>query len=179
MVRRRLGLQENAAALDVYFDDDSKGARVPWFSITGGNHARLIWSFMTNYTFTDASVECLWTCRDGSDNLVAFAIGTYTAATNLFSDVKYYATAYGNKNYRTPDDPVPVYSINLDDGSQPVLIEPENVLLPEGYSFDADGVLRDADGNPYMGDEGWAADFESQFKSSKEYREYMLSKGAA
>lgn len=169
-------LKKNAEALDVYFDDDDKGARVPWFSVTGDNHARLVWSFMTNYTFTSDSVECLWICRDTSNNMVAFALGTYTASTSLFSDVSYYATAYGNKNYRTPDDPIPVYSIDLSDGSNSVLLDPDNVLQPEGYTFDESGKLVDPDGNAYMEDESWAANFEEIFKASKEYRESELAK---
>lgn len=172
-------ITRNAEALDVYFDDASKGARVPWFIVTSENHARLVWTFMTNYTFTADSVECLWTCRDTQDNLVAFAMGTYDGTSGLFSDVKYYATAYGNKNYRTPDDPVPVYSIDLSDGTATTLVDPEGILYPEGYMFNENGELVDENGDPYLGNEEWASDFEELFKSSKEYREFLLSKQGA
>lgn len=170
-------MKKNAESLDVYFDDDTKNARVPWFSVTSDNAARLIWTFMTNYMFSGDTVECLWMCRDNPGNLVAFAIGTYTASTNLFSDVHYYATAYGNKNYRTPDDAVPVYSIDLADGSSNVLIDPSMLPGKDSYGFNSDGQLVDPDGNAYMDDENWASSFENSFKDSKAYRDYMLSQG--
>ena len=170
-------LTKNAEALDVYFDDDDKNARVPWFTVTNENAARLVWTFMTNYTFSTETVECLWMCRDNPGNLVAFALGTYTASTNLFSDVHYYATAYGNKNYRTPDDPVAVYSIDLSDGSAGGLMDPSAMIQPEGFTFNENGQLVAPDGEVYMEDEGWAAAFEDAFKNSKEYREQMLAKG--
>lgn len=174
-------MQKNAEALDVYFDVDDKNARVPWFSVTSENNARLVWTFMTNYMFTSDSVECLWVCRDNPGNLVAFALGTYTASTNLFSDVRYYATAYGNKNYRTPEDPIPVYSISLADGSQTEIEIPDSALPPaEGWSFNSDGQLVNPDGEVYMDDdENWASNFEDAFKDSKAYRDYMKTKGDA
>lgn len=170
-------LTKNAEALDVYFDIDDKNARVPWFSVTSDTPARLVWTFMTNYTFSTESVECLWVCRDNPGNLVAFAMGTYTASTGLFSDVKYYATAYGNKNYRTPDDPVTVYSVDLADGSGSIDIDQSAMIQPDGFNFDADGNLIGPDGEPYMENENWASAFEDAFKNSKDYREQMLTKG--
>ena len=172
-------ITKNAEALDVYFDDTAKNARVPWFTVTGDTPARLVWTFMTNYTFSAETVECLWLCRDNAGNLVAFTLGTYSGSTGLFSDVHYYATAYGNKNYRTPDDPVSTYSVDLTDGSGSVTVGTDAMVRPEGYSFDENGNLIGPDGEPYMGDENWAADFEDAFKNSQAYREQMLQKGDA
>lgn len=169
-------LVKNAEALDVYFDDDDKNARVPWFTVTNDNPARLVWTFMTNYTFSAESVECLWVCRDNSGNLVAFALGTYTASNGLFSNVRYYGTAYGNKNYRTPDDTVAPYSVDLIDGSGSTTVDTSAMIEPEGFHFDENGNLIGPNGEPYMGDENWAANFEDTFKKSQEYREQMLQK---
>lgn len=168
-------MQNNARSLAPYFDDDSENAVTPWFTVTSEAQSRVTWKFMTNYSFTSDEVDVLWTCVDRNGRLCAFATGKYTAATNLFSDVKVFATAFGNETYRRPDDPVATYDYDPETGTG-IETQPSNTQVPEGYHFNEFGDLVDADGNVYMGDENWAEEFENQFKSAKEYREQAQAK---
>ncbi len=171
-------MKKQAESLDVYFDLDDKNARVSWFDVTSStNTTRLRWDFMTNYMFSGDTVECLWLCKDSKEKLVAFATGTYTGDTGLFSDVHWYATAYGNDNYRGVDNPVMTYTTGPGDGSE-VLADPNNVSLPDGYHFNEAGDLVNENGELWLDNEGWASEFNDAFKNSKEYREWMLKKQA-
>lgn len=53
------------------------------------------WTFETTYDFAGNSVPCVWTCRDSSGKLVAYATSTYNAMTEKFSAINNQLTLRG------------------------------------------------------------------------------------
>ena len=185
-------ISKQASDIGAYLTEDSQGSRVPWFTASSTlNSSRFTWRFMTNYSFTEDSVECLWLCFDSSEKLSAFATGHYIASQEKFTDVRYYATAYGNATYRTPSEPVNLWAESLDDSpsyeidisQQPVeqtpvdpAVEAPVETLPDPEAPVEVPVVLDPNGNPIQIDGGnldWASDFENEFKASQEYREQV------
>lgn len=195
-------LSKQAESIGNYLSADSQGCRVPWFTqsnVGGASRSRFTWRFMTNYSFTQDTVECLWLCVDSGERLVAFATGMYTASQNKFSDIKWYATQYGNETYRAPEDPIPIWIEDVDGGGHEIPVQPTNPVdsvdpgmpgVPEGVDNiqPADpGTQNPAEPapdfnpnlpvNPDNPNEnlGWASEFEDEFLNSKEYREWVQS----
>lgn len=93
---------ENVNALDAYFDDASKEARVGWYlyqdTIPG------TWEFASKAPFSGNTSKVLWLCwGDKDDMLLAYCIGTYHADIKLFSDVEYKLTKYVEAKLGTDD----------------------------------------------------------------------------
>lgn len=101
--------QEIANNLDIYFADDSRNARVEWYS-SGNSNDSWTWTFESNYSFTATSIPVLWTCRLNDTNaLLAYATGTYDTTIGVFSNVHWYNTTVGASlvtatNERTGDN---------------------------------------------------------------------------
>ena len=101
--------QEIANNLDIYFADDSRNARVEWYS-SGNSNDNWTWTFESNYSFTATSIPVLWTCRLNDTNaLLAYATGTYDTTIGVFSNVHWYNTTVGASlvtatNERTGDN---------------------------------------------------------------------------
>lgn len=101
--------QEIANNLDIYFADDSRNARVEWYS-SGNSNDSWTWTFESNYLFTATSIPVLWTCRLNDTNaLLAYATGTYDTTIGVFSNVHWYNTTVGASlvtatNERTGDN---------------------------------------------------------------------------
>lgn len=180
-------LSKQAESIGNYLSADSQGCRVPWFTqsnVGGASRSRFTWRFMTNYSFTQDTVECLWLCVDSGERLVAFATGMYTASQNKFSDIHWYATQYGNETYRAPDDPIPIWAEDANGGHEidvPVTQDPVQPENPAGPETPPENPVEPVDPNlpvnPDNPDEnlGWAKDFEDEFLQSKEYRDWVQS----
>lgn len=83
----------NVEALDACFTEESKAARVPWYS---GKRPG-VWEFVTDGTFKGDTKEVLWLCRDKDDgSLLAYATGVYESKTKLFGEVSYEMSVLGN-----------------------------------------------------------------------------------
>lgn len=86
--------------LDQLLADDSKNARVPWYTTTGK------WRFVSSMAFSGNTLPVLWICEQSEPakdthsepvtTTLAWAQGVYDASTNTFSQVKYGTTVAGN-----------------------------------------------------------------------------------
>lgn len=91
----------NAEALDSFFDDSSKNARVPWYT----SLESFSWSFRSNYDFSGDTIDVVWLCEGGeSSSLLAYTTATYDAKTNTFGNVKRHVTLAGAKLVPTDAD---------------------------------------------------------------------------
>lgn len=91
--RDRETFSANVGALDACFTEESKAARVPWYS---GKRPG-VWEFVTDGAFKGDTKEVLWLCRDKDDgSLLAYATGVYESKTKLFGEVSYEMSVLGN-----------------------------------------------------------------------------------
>lgn len=122
------------------------------------------WTFETTYDFAGNSVPCVWTCRDSSGKLVAYATSTYNAMTEKFSAVNNQLTLRGymwqgiDNVTMSPDD------YNQDTGG-PLTDEDIGSILgglitvPAGEDMSQDdGAGESVDGTQTSGDSGDAGD---------------------
>lgn len=93
----------NADALDSFFADDSKNARVEWYraySDTKSESEKLQykWSFESVYSFSVDSIDVIWLCReDTTGELLAYTTGIYNVSSNQFSNIERKITRFGNQ----------------------------------------------------------------------------------
>lgn len=157
-------LQENMKSLTQYMDLSSGAGYEPWFVPEHiSNTSWCTWQFATNYELASKDFPVLWVCYDNKSELVAYAIGTYHADDNKFSDIAFTHTTYGITKYTTVD-------LTDDAGTEDVFDIQDTIDIPDGYLLDANGNLVDAAGNPYVSDvDGgddvleWAGGFANDF----------------
>lgn len=83
-------------SLSDYFDTDSSDFNVEWYNMSNSLH-EWTWTFETNYSFSSTSVPVLWTCRlNDTNELLAYATGTYDTISGLFKDMKRHNTYVGS-----------------------------------------------------------------------------------
>ena len=85
----------NVEALDAYFDEDSKNARVSWYSAPSG--INWTWSFPNVYRTAGEQIDVVWLCfEDSTNELLAYTLAVYDMQTGLFSDVEWTMTSVGS-----------------------------------------------------------------------------------
>lgn len=93
----------NANALDTFFADDSKNARVEWYRArsdtdTKSEKLQYKWSFESVYSFSVDSIDVIWLCReDTTGELLAYTTGVYNVSSNQFSNIERKITRFGNQ----------------------------------------------------------------------------------
>lgn len=124
-------ITENSEALSAYLTK-GKGQGY-WYSIpsTSSSDLAYTWEFCTTYQFTGSSIPVIWVCyEDGTQNMLAYATGTYNMTTQKFSDVESFMTNYGEQyqqgNFTPQDDcdnPTPTDAATPTDSTEPTSSE--------------------------------------------------------
>lgn len=126
-------------------------------------------------------MECLWTCTDKNDTLVAFATGTYRASSNKFFDVHVYVTQYGATTYQISGSQATVFDDFEDPAPDVMTGEPGDVTAPGSQTDNPPAQTQNpttsdnsnANAGSSSGEDNWASQMEQQFKESDAYKEQL------
>lgn len=112
----REAFDANVKALTACFGESDTSACVPWYS----GEKEGVWAFVTDGEFTSTQLGVLWLCRTpDTQELVAYAKGTYDTESGLFFDISYAMTYLGaNSVASSGDAPPPVDVGVIDDIAQ-------------------------------------------------------------
>lgn len=89
-------MRDISNSLSEYFQEKS-GATAQWFFIGSEVTDTLLWEFEGHYTNPDEGLAAVWTLKDSEGCLVAYAAGGYDIADQVFTDVDWHVTTYGDE----------------------------------------------------------------------------------
>lgn len=136
-----------------------------WFTCENVS-ARFTWEFKSRYECVGETMECLWTCVDRNQLVVAFAVGTYHADSNKFSDISVHMTRYGSGTYQGAGGMTTIYDDEpaSEPGGSDVVTNP-----PAGTETPSPGGGASSSGGDASVDEStWASQMEEQFLAEQE-----------
>lgn len=136
-----------------------------WFTCENVS-ARFTWEFRSRYECVGETMECLWTCVDRNQLVVAFAVGTYHADSNKFSDISVHATRYGESTYQGSGGMTTVYDDEPASapGGSDVATDPSGGTESGSSSGETPAPAGDASTD----ESTWASQMEEQFRAEQE-----------
>lgn len=96
-----------ASELSKYMGSGADDAQTPWFDpgLYNTTGKTFDWTFESSYNFSGMAIPVIWTCHDDDGNLVAYTTGTYSAATQTFTNISHGLTSYGQSYIMYTVDP--------------------------------------------------------------------------
>lgn len=89
-------MQDISGSLSEYFQKNS-GATAQWFFVGSEVEEILLWQFEGHYTNPDEGLAAVWTLKDSEGCLVAYAAGGYDVTNQVFTNVDWHVTTYGDE----------------------------------------------------------------------------------